>query len=379
MQKIILYLFLVESDRGSEFEVGWSHLMMAENSIIFTPNFEFKLFNGKKRKIHGIEFIRFSSNIIINFGICKDVKNFYRFYYTFFLIKAFLLHFNLKDRKKFFVTMVQILSPNFFALFRKQNCYFGPLGGQASLHQFKSLFSNIFRFKNFITTKILYKIIFFRDPKKIILCHPKLSALLPGEQCLIFPAITQVDDHLWIKSDADADSRKIIIFAGRKIEIKLPEITFEVFNNLSRRNPKLIFIIVGEGWKDQEVSKNFYVKSKIPKKQLAEIYQSSLLNVFLSFELAGYVVFEALQNGATNFVLDGFGGDYLCSPSNNFKIKLNHKLTTHETINIISEKIQFLLNNKKVIASELEFQRFNSKQFQLKNRYILYDEFIKFN
>ena len=85
MQKIILYLFLVERNRGSEFEVGWSHLKMTEDSIIVVPEFEFRLFLGQKRKIDGIEFIKHESNIIINFGICKDVKNYYRIFYTFFL------------------------------------------------------------------------------------------------------------------------------------------------------------------------------------------------------------------------------------------------------------------------------------------------------
>jgi glycosyltransferase involved in cell wall biosynthesis len=352
---------------------------MTEDSIIVVPEFEFRLFLGQKRKIDGIEFIKHESNIIINFGICKDVKNYYRIFYTFFLLKAFFSHLCLRKRRKFFVTMVQILSPNLFALFGIKGCYFGPLGGQANLFHYKLLFTNTFRIKNFITTQILYKIIFFRDPKKIFLCHPKLNTVFRSKECTIFPAITQVDEDFWTEADLERSTRNTIIFVGRKIEIKLPSITLAVFKCLAQLNPTLEFIIIGEGWEDQKISKNFQIKSKASKEMIAQLYQKSLLNVFLSFELAGYVVFEALQNGAVNFVLDGYGGDYLCTPSNDFKIKIHPKFDTDCTIKQIVEKIQDVLRDKNLLAAELKLQRNNSKKYQLKNRRELYDQFIKFN
>jgi glycosyltransferase involved in cell wall biosynthesis len=202
---------------------------------------------------------------------------------------------------------------------------------------------------------------------------------LPENKCIIFPAITQADDHFWSSPSTDGSTRNTIIFVGRKIEIKLPDVTLEVFKRLSQLNPSLEFLIIGEGWEDRKVSKNFFIKSKATKEVLDQIYQKSILNVFLSFELAGYVALEALQNGAVNFVLDGYGADYLCAPSNDFKIQIDPKFNVDQTIKQIVEKIDLVLRDKNLLALELGLQRRKSKEYQVENRQILYDNFLKFN
>ncbi len=366
MKKINVITYLAERNRGSEFEVG----ILAERYLgslrgrIFMPAFQFYRYNGRARKINSVIFKQTAGlRVIVKIGSAlkePSTPNQFRIGFVLWLFKCRFLLRNLNGIY-WFVTLAQLLSPAPI-IFIGKKYVLGPAGGQAKFWQFSYLKPSL-RIKNFLLREIFYPLyLLFVDHNSIVFCHPSLAK----NNYKVIPAIHQIPKKNFIQSIKDKNS---IIFVGRKMEIKMTDCVYEIFTKLSIMYPKYNFKIIGEGWESAKISPNFEIYSGLSRVKVQNIFKTSILHVFLSFELAGFVLFEAVKNGCPNFTLQGFGSDYLVSPSEPFKVSPNVSSKDELAKNAV-KKIAYILNNKHLLKNESKRQYSRSLNFTIDSKFL---------
>ena len=375
MKKINVITYLTEKNRGSEFEVGYSSVKYLDGlqSRIFMPAFQFNRSEGRARKINSIFFKKLvNSPIIVQVGsdASEPLTPFqYRIGFILWLLKCRILLRNLKGIY-WFVTLAQILSPAPF-IFMRKIFLIGPVGGQAKFWHLPYLNYSL-RIKNFILREIFYPIsLHFTDRNSMIFCHPALV----NSGKIILPAIYQTEK---IKNNfIDLfEHRDCIIFVGRNLDIKMNDCVHLIFLRLSVQFPQYKFKIIGGGWTNNRISDNFEILSSVPRDEIQNIFMHSRLHVFLSLELAGFVLFEAVRNGCPNFTLKGFGADYLLNPSKLFQISPN-VTSKYKLVDNAVKKIIKIINNDKMLKQEIFRQYNRSLNFTIASKFLSLHPIIK--
>jgi glycosyltransferase involved in cell wall biosynthesis len=365
-KKVNIIAYLCRPGEGSEFGVGYqstNYLGVLRGRLV-VPKFEFDCFQKKERKINNITFKKIrKSLILIKLGNDKkpETSSGYRFGYIIWIIKCRFLLRNLKGLF-WFVTLAQIITP-VPILFLKKNYLLGPLGGQQKLWKYKYLSFSL-RLKNYILNNILYSInSFFIDNKKVLISHPLIKPKKINSRNII-SNLTQFTK----KQKFFFFQKNYVVFIGRNIEIKNSKIIKLLFNKLSELYPEYHFRIIGSGWKYQMISKNFKILSHLHQNKIYEILKKSRLHVFLSFELGGTVLFEAVRYGCPNFTLKDSGSEYLINSSNYFQVSPNA-----ETADIVAEKaaekISKFLKNDNLLKKEVLIQHKHSLKFTVNSKF----------
>jgi glycosyltransferase involved in cell wall biosynthesis len=364
--KVNIIAYLCRPGEGSEFGVGYqsiNYLGVLRGRLV-VPKFEFDCFKKKERKINNITFKKIrKSLILIQLGNDKKPKTAsgYRLGYIIWMIKCRFLLRNLKGLF-WFVTLAQIITP-VSILFLKKNYLLGPLGGQQKLWRYKYLSYNL-RLKNYILNKILYSInSLFLNDKKVLISHPLIKPKKVNSRNII-SNLTQFSNNkkfFFLK-------KKYVVFIGRNIEIKNSKIIKLLFNKLSELYPEYHFRIIGSGWKYQVISKNFKILSHLHQNKIYEILKKARLHVFLSFELGGTVLFEAVRYGCPNFTLKDSGSEYLIGSSNYFQVSPNA-----DSVDIVADKaaqkISKFLKNDNLLKKEVLIQYKHSLKFTVNSKF----------
>lgn len=365
-KKVNIIAYLCRSGEGSDFGVGYQSINYLGTLMgrLVVPKFEFDHFKKKERKINNITFKKIKKSLIlIKLGNDKKPKTAsgYRFGYIIWIIKCRFLLRKLKGLF-WFVTLAQIITP-VPILFLKKNYLLGPLGGQQELWRYKYL-SYSFRIKNYILRKILYSINnLFLNGKKILISHP----LVKPKKINLGNTISNLTQFSK-KKNFFFSKKKYIVFIGRNIEIKNPKIIKSLFIKLSILYPKYHFRIIGLGWNHGVINKNFTILNHLQQKKIYEIFKKSRLHVFLSFELGGTVLFEAVRYGCPNFTFKDSGSKYLIGPSNHFQ--LSPKLESVDIlVNEAVKKISKFLKNDNLLKKEAFIQYQNSLKFTVGSKF----------
>lgn len=360
--KYLNICFACSPGKGSENQLGYIYsLSEGKNSkVTICPEFEFNEIPLKIREFRKIKYKKIKGSIYIEFGKIKKKPFFERIIFQYWVIKFFLfyLFFLKKKRMLHFITYNQVLTLNPFHIIYKEKAIFGPLGGQPILFDYKFI-SFKKRMINFVV-QYLYLICSFnlvKKNKKNFFCHPKLSEKFDSNN--FFPIINLGDLNNKISKEKYEKfiKRDNIIFIGKNLEIKLPHIVKSVFSKLSEDYKDFNFIIVGPGFESKILSKNFEIKSFIPRESILELFRNSYLHVFISLELGGFVSAESAYNYCPNFITKNFGADLVFNNDDEFSLKLNKKMTTNIIEKQLYNKVSLLLKNKKKVFEESIRQR----------------------
>ena len=162
--------------------------------------------------------------------------------------------------------------------------------------------------------------------------------------------------------------KKYVVFIGRNIEIKNSKVIKLLFTKLSDLYPEYDFRIIGAGWKYEVIGSNFKILSRLKQNKIYEIFKKARLHVFLSFELGGSVLFEALRHGCPNFTLKNFGSKYLIGSSNDFQINPNFD-STNKLVENATIKISKFLKNDNFLNKEALIQYKHSLKFSVKSKF----------
>ena len=354
--KFINISFACSPNKGSENQLGYIYSISTNNELKITlcPLFEFNDIPAEVHKISNIYYKKIDKSIYIKLGNIKKPK-YERTLFQIWLFYFFFVYLaKLKKRKIHFVTYNQILTINPFHFVFKEKAMFGPLGGQTILYKYNFL-SYKKRIVNFIVN-YLYKICtynFIKNNKQNFFCHPDLAKKFNSN--IFYPIINLGDlkiHQLNSSYNEFLKKRKKIVFIGKNIEIKLPKIVEQVFLNLSKKHKEYNFEMIGQGFKNLKISNNFYLKSKIDRAEILKLYENSYLHVFISLELGGFVSAESALKFCPNFISKGYGADLIFKNNDIFAIKINEKTNYKKLVYILSEKIDFLINNPKLVYDE---------------------------
>lgn len=375
--KYLNICFSCSPGKGSENQLGYIYsLSQGKNSkVTICPEFEFNEIPLKIREFRKIKYKKIKGSIYIKFGKIEKKPFFERIVFQYWIIKFFLfyLFFLKKKRMLHFITYNQVLTLNPFHIIYKEKAIFGPLGGQPILFDFKFI-SFKKRIINFVI-QYLYLICSFnlvKTNKKNFFCHPKLSEKFDSNN--FFPIINLGDLNNKISKEKYEKfiKRNNVIFIGKNLEIKLPHIVKSVFSKLSGDYKDFNFIIVGPGFENIILSKNFEIKSFIPRESILELFRRSYLHVFISLELGGFVSAESAYNYCPNFITKNFGADLVFNNDDEFCLKLNKKMTTNIIEKQLYNKVSLLLKNKKKVFEESIRQRkiIETQDLKLMNNYL---------
>jgi glycosyltransferase involved in cell wall biosynthesis len=365
-KKVNIIAYLCRPGEGSEFGVGYqsTNYLGTLRGRLITPKFEFDCFKKVERKINKITFKKIRKSLIL-IKLTNEEKPKttigYRFGYIIWVIKCRFLLRNLKGLF-WFVTLAQIITP-VPVLFFKKNYLLGPLGGQQKLWKYKYLSFRL-KLKNFILNEILYSInSLFLNNKKILVSHPLIKVKKINSRNIIsnLTQFSKINKFFFPK-------KKYVVFIGRNIEIKNPKIVKLLFTKLSNLFPIYHFRIIGSGWKNEIISKNFKILSHLQQNKIHEILKKSRLHVFLSFELGGTVLFEAVRFGCPNFTLKNSGSEYLIGPSNYFQLNPNAESVEVLVENAIKKISKFLKNNN-ILKKEFLIQYNHSLKFTVESKF----------
>jgi glycosyltransferase involved in cell wall biosynthesis len=365
-KKVNIIAYLCRPGEGSEFGVGYqsTNYLGTLRGRLIAPKFEFDCFKKVERKINNITFKKIRKSLIL-IKLANEEKPKttigYRFGYIIWVIKCRFLLRNLKGLF-WFVTLAQIITP-VPLLFFKKNYLLGPLGGQQKLWKYKYLSFSL-KLKNYILNKILYSInSLFLNNKKILVSHPLIKVKKINSRNII-SNLTQFSRN----NKFFLPKKKYVVFIGRNIEIKNPKIVKLLFTKLSNLFPIYHFRIIGSGWKNEIISKNFKILSHLQQNKIHEILKKSRLHVFLSFELGGTVLFEAVRFGCPNFTLKNSGSEYLIGPSNYFQLNPNAESVEVLVENAIKKISKFLKNNN-ILKKEFLIQYNHSLKFTVESKF----------
>lgn len=323
--KSFVLAYACRKNYGSDREVGYSFCKRNDNFIEriyvskedFTGNFKEHLLNVDK--------------------YLSIIPRRWRFYLAHleFQFKAF----SDPTRKFIIVSFTQVLTP---ILYGGSNILYGPMG--TTLPYTQGFLSK------FIRTRIYWRILRwnykFIVPKhaKVSFVHPYLQQELGFPKAPVFTAL----DFSYIKSvDVECKREIDLLAVVRNISFKRLKLIRSMFTNLAAKGFSCVII---NGDKATDNLENGYLE--LGRRNRADVLQkfsSSKLHFFPSYELAGFVVGEAIMSGCPSVCYENNGGHFLLNPSPDFLF---------DDSNIYSV-VEHLLNNQELIDREAELQRAN--------------------
>jgi glycosyltransferase involved in cell wall biosynthesis len=257
-----------------------------------------------------------------------------------------------------------------------QNFRLGPVGGQRLLYKF-SILSLGYRIRNLILTRIVYPVAsqIYRSMRiNLDVTHPALQQFFRASR--VVPPMSAYDFGP-PPTVFNANGRSLIMTVGRKIPVKLPNLTYGVFEILARRFPNFDFLIIGSGWGNRNLRKNFQTIENVEREALFNYYDKSIVNLFLSLELGGTVASEALSRGAVTLHIEGSGPEFLLGPSG--VILSEDEMTSVplcELIGLLANRLSDFISQPQGLSKIYQDQL----DVSLKNRQLLdsvYDEVVR--
>ena len=356
-------------NKGSEWQLAENKYDAEERAVFLIPRHQFDILKLHKRNINGINFIKYRTNLIICIEptvlLNREPKiyNLQRLQYIFWLniIKNVLTDARM-DRKirVTHVNFAQILTSYGKRLNSNSKLKFMPLGGQGRWYKVKFL-ANHRRFVNFLLTEVVYRIRSWYDLEVInkTVVHPVMQEFFGCKN--VRPAISLPEAEFRYSIDVSPEYRGKVLYCGRNVYFKLPELHFKLFKKLAVSNPNLEFLLIGRGWKPIAGPKNLRVLGGIGRNELLSIMEECSCGINLSLELAGFVNLEMASRMCPVICADSFGADYLLEPSQDFKIDLENS-----SFNLIYSHINKLLSaNSSIFLEEAMLQHENARRWSI--------------
>lgn len=268
------------------------------------------------------------------------------------------------------VCFAQVVGLNPWLVSHRNSLLFGPVGGRAPVYQY-SWMPLAARLRSFILEKIIYRMMrpLLRG-NKVVFAHPRLEQHFRGDQPTrdqtIMPAIAYYSQTQNAGASSFSD-RKQILFVGRRISTKNPDLTLRVFKTLAGQHPNYNFLIVGPGWEDARLTGNFSTMSGQAPERIAALMRMSRLFIFLSFELAGEVCLQSASAKCPTFCFSGFGADFLLTPSPEFLCK-PHFRNIEAGIDRLVSQLSPLISNDERLRMEGEQQSIAASRWSLSNK-----------
>ena len=361
--KLTILSYLYDPESGSEAGLGPAAVGMMEfkKTRVLVEQSQLKNINGRNRKLYGIDLVthRFNgrSRVYVGIGARSPAQTDFghRVHYQLWLWYTWLLSGRLRLKGVFWhVCFAQLAGLNPWLITHRDSLLFGPVGGRAPVFKYKWL-PVLTRVKSFVLIAGVYAVMRLTLKKAhVIFVHPYLADIFPENdttrEAPVLPAVTY-HSSLSTYASRDFSERNLIIFVGRKIETKNPDLTNGIFRILAPRYPALNFLIVGPGWKDEDILPNFSTKTYQKWDCISGYMQKARLSVFLSFELAGEVSLQCAAASCPTFCFEGFGADFLVNPSPKFKVA--PPVNEYDSISEqLAEKISMLIADDKELKRE---------------------------
>ena len=360
--KIVATAFTCEPGLGSEYEVGWRwsfSLSKVASTLVLTRRSSYN-------NIPAVE------EIDVEFGPSKKIDNvtfkaldipfaefFFkgrRFMRLHYLIWLFIVTIWIRRNKKYFDFNHHIC---FTASWLPPLSYFsglpfiwGPIGTGSALPTW-ALLEFQGRIWNFVT-QISYSfnpLISFIVKKSLLVIpiNKHVYSLISGanaKNSLVYPAIAhEILDSNQRKPVYKSLDCATIIYAGRLIPQKLPELSLRVGQILLQKYPSLNFIMIGENLKNlksliKKDIKNLQILEQVPQKTFFEMLSNSQLLLFPTTEGSGFVALEALSRGIPIVCTDNSGPSNFIDNKGGISVKI-YKSLEETALNIASacEKI----------------------------------------
>ena len=386
---IVAFAYLFEKDRGSEYQVGYDALDIPLKSrlCLATSTFEFDRFEAQERIINGLKFkVAGKGKIVLDTNFVKREPSSamgHRLFFVFWILFCYLRYFKLRANRVFwFLTLVQVVTPNPYFIYAKQKVVAGPLGGQPNIYKYQFLPTKL-RLKNFLLVKILYSIAFinFLRNGTAIFISPLLAKTFSTKNKTIIPAISIDQTHENFNLSHLKKQRRSIVFYYRDAEIKLPQLGLEILSSVAESRPDLELKVIGDvdkAWR-QKYPKLNYIGYKSQQEVGLEL-QNALLNFSPSQELSGFFQLEAVLNGCVNLSLHCSGNnikDKVITPTKDFCVWIEPTESRNAVIQRTVNKLISVLSNQELIAAEHEFQLAQLVKFDRNTRLAKISELLE--
>ena len=365
--KIVATAFTCEPNLGSEYEVGWRwsiSLGKVANTLVLTRRSSYNNIPaseeidadfGPSKKIENVTF----KALDIPFAeVVLKGRRFMRLHYLIWLFIAMIWircnksHFDFNHH----ICFVASWFPP-FSYFSGLPFIWGPIGTGGALPEW-ALLGFKARIWNFVTqTSYIFNPLISYIVKRSLLVIPinkHVCSLISGNKAkkfIVFPAIAQetFDDNQ-IKPEYKALDSATIIYSGRLVPFKLPQLSLRVGEILLNKYPTLNFIMIGENLKDLKSRttkslNNLQILEQVPQKTFFEILANSQLLLFPTTEGSGFVALEALSRGIPVVCTDDSGpADFIDSKAG-ISVKISRSF--EETAQSIARACEKILVDKK--------------------------------
>lgn len=376
---------------GSTINSGGGHsFIQTLSKILLDKDIDVIFFNytNTKKKINDLDFTKNIKFSLKNIVIRKQpiIANFYDDFI--FLFKTFFQLFKLRDHIFIFDQPSYVFFLTFFL--KKKVVFIHDDNKKAKLEFFK--ISSKHFFKRIIERFILYKFKngLLLNKKNLILFNSKFS--LKGyakdkstfnnyiQNVIYLPvSIDEIPKHK-LKSKINLNTNKYFYFisVSHYSKYKNFEKIVEVFNKVSKKDPKIKLILIGRNIKKNllsqsiTISKNIIFTEALKREEIFKIFSQCFCYINYGVETFGYSIVEAMAHG-----LPIISKDQNSAPSEYIKNNINgFKVTSNEEV---IDKIKLLIENKDIYlklksntyktAEKFSIDSFSKNFFFLLNRF----------
>ena len=351
-------------DKDSESEVGWQwvfNLGRHHRITAITRKHEDPIIIHKLIRENGsdVQFIYYELPKCLRFLEKGNINHF--IYYSLWQFGAFILARKLVLRERFDLVQhfvfVNTWQPTYMA-FLGIPFVFGPIGENAPIpyeiakHYGKRvvLRERVNAFVKRVSKNYtpLMRAIYNRAVRVIAISEAVKSSMRPQVQkkCLVQPAIGALETKVNLPKESNPNQALLkVLYVGRYIYRKGPDIALKAFLQFAERHPDVQFVMIGGGGMSYLLEELLSVSRHsavvkilgwLDRKEVKNYMQNCDIFLFPTFEAAGAVVLEAMSFAKPVVCLD-FGG-----PSEFITDECGIKVKTSDMIGVVSGLVEAL-------------------------------------
>ncbi|MBI1746433.1 MAG: glycosyltransferase [Acidobacteria bacterium] len=333
---VAVIAFTCQPGRGSEYEVGWQWPLHVPNTyqvIVFTRMACWSTIEAECTVYEGRPAKRIDNRVYVGIDIPWATKlltgtRLMRIH-SFAWQLLVLLHL-LRNRRHYdlvhHVCFVAVWMPAFAAFVGKPFIW-GPLGTNLPLPRWYRPATGRWKrlrilLRHFVTqlSPQANPLVWLcqRRARRLIVINQHVRSLLRGKArhcAVVHPAIGVTAQWLNPTVPAKANRKKRVLFVGRFMDFKLPDLALEVGCAVVEADPEAHFMMVGENLPKALgpcPHERVQLVDSVSQMELRRLMEASMVSLFPSFEGSGFVVLEAMARGLPVVCLAGTGpGDFV--------------------------------------------------------------------
>lgn len=238
------------------------------------------------------------------------------------------------------VSFTQVCVP---ILYGGNNILYGPMGTTLPFeHGLLSKLTRTYIYWNIL--RLNYRL-FVPKNANVAFVHPFLADRLGFLNAPVFTAL----DFSYIESTSSEGCRDIDVIAViRNVSFKRKGLIESTFAELAKSGLKCV-IVNGDSQGDKK-KKGFTELGRRSRLEVLSLFKRSKLHFFPSYELAGFVVGEAIMSGCPSLCYENNGGDFLLAPTEKF---------VFSKVVSVKSKIESIVSCPSLLEKESQNQKTN--------------------